>query len=143
MTDACIITCAVSGAVANKQHCEAIPYTPEEYAKEVRRARDAGASIVHIHARKPTARRPSSPSDYRPSPRRPGRDAGHHHQLLDRRGRPADGRARRAHHRPAPEIAALNMGSMNYAKYSEKRKEFVFNFVFANSFDDIVFLRSG
>ena len=34
-----------------------------------------------------------------------------------------------------PEVAALNMGSMNYAKYSRSRKEFVFNMVFANPFD--------
>ena len=34
-----------------------------------------------------------------------------------------------------PDVAALNMGSMNYAKYSARRKEFVFNFVFENSFD--------
>jgi 3-keto-5-aminohexanoate cleavage enzyme len=39
-----------------------------------------------------------------------------------------------------PEIGALNMGSMNYAKYSAKRRAFVFNFVFENSFGDIVFL---
>src|SRR5919109_5398860 len=39
-----------------------------------------------------------------------------------------------------PEIGALNMGSMNYARYSSKRKAFVFNFVFENHFDDIVFL---
>jgi uncharacterized protein (DUF849 family) len=39
-----------------------------------------------------------------------------------------------------PEIGALNMGSMNYAKYSSKRKGFVFNFVFENHFDDIIFL---
>src|ERR671918_2563137 len=39
-----------------------------------------------------------------------------------------------------PEIGALNMGSMNYAKYSPKRKGFVFNFVFENNFDDIIFL---
>ena len=37
-----------------------------------------------------------------------------------------------------PEVAALNMGSMNYAKYSRKRKEFVFKFVFENSFDEII-----
>ena len=30
------------------------------------------------------------------------------------------------------------MGSMNYAKYSKRRKEFVFGFVFENSFDDII-----
>ena len=39
-----------------------------------------------------------------------------------------------------PEVGALNMGSMNYAKYSPKRKSFVFNFVFENSFDDIIYL---
>src|SRR6185295_14573447 len=37
-----------------------------------------------------------------------------------------------------PEVAALNMGSMNYAKYSEKRKQFVFDMVFINSFTDIL-----
>src|SRR5205823_7852663 len=39
-----------------------------------------------------------------------------------------------------PEVGALNMGSMNYARYSAKRRAFVFNFVFENRFDDIVFL---
>jgi 3-keto-5-aminohexanoate cleavage enzyme len=53
MSDTAIITCALSGAVANKEQCPGIPYTPEEYAKEARRARDAGASMVHIHARTP------------------------------------------------------------------------------------------
>ena len=37
-----------------------------------------------------------------------------------------------------PHIAALNMGSMNYAKWRAQKKNFAFNFVFANSFDDIV-----
>jgi uncharacterized protein (DUF849 family) len=44
-------------------------------------------------------------------------------------------------------MAALNMGSMNYAKYSEKRKGFVFDFVFPNPFSDILmaaeFMREG
>jgi uncharacterized protein (DUF849 family) len=35
-------------------------------------------------------------------------------------------------------VAALNMGSMNYAKYSARRKEFVFQTVFANPFDEII-----
>lgn len=39
-----------------------------------------------------------------------------------------------------PEIGALNMGSMNYARYSPKRKGFVFTLVFENSFDDIIYL---
>ncbi len=37
-----------------------------------------------------------------------------------------------------PDVAALNMSSMNYAKYSRKRKDFVFKAVFENSFDTII-----
>jgi len=37
-----------------------------------------------------------------------------------------------------PDVAALNMGSMNYAKYSRKRRDFVFKFVFANPFEEII-----
>jgi uncharacterized protein (DUF849 family) len=37
-----------------------------------------------------------------------------------------------------PEVAALNMGSMNYAKYSASRKDFVFKLVFTNPFDEIL-----
>jgi uncharacterized protein (DUF849 family) len=37
-----------------------------------------------------------------------------------------------------PDVAALNMSSMNYAKYSERRKEFVFQAVFENSFATII-----
>jgi uncharacterized protein (DUF849 family) len=39
-----------------------------------------------------------------------------------------------------PDVAALNMGSMNYAKYSRSRRDFVFSMVFANPFDEIVAL---
>ncbi len=39
-----------------------------------------------------------------------------------------------------PDVAALNMGSMNYAKYSKRRKDFVFKAVFENSFDTIITL---
>ena len=31
-----VITCAISGALANREQCPAIPYTPEEYAAEAR-----------------------------------------------------------------------------------------------------------
>src|SRR5213592_5234240 len=48
-----IITNSISGTVANRDQCPAIPYTPEEYAAEARRAVDEGASQIHIHARKP------------------------------------------------------------------------------------------
>jgi 3-keto-5-aminohexanoate cleavage enzyme len=141
LQDPAIITCAVSGAVANKQQCPAIPYTPEEYAKEVRRARDAGASMVHIHARQPDGTPTVAVEHYRAITQ----------AILAETpdiivnfstgwvGLPM---AERVAHITdlKPEIGALNMGSMNYAKYSRKRKGFVFNFVFENHFDDIIFL---
>jgi uncharacterized protein (DUF849 family) len=37
-----------------------------------------------------------------------------------------------------PEVAALNMGSLNYAKYSRSRRDFVFKFVFVNPFEEII-----
>jgi uncharacterized protein (DUF849 family) len=42
-----------------------------------------------------------------------------------------------------PEIAALNMGTMNYSKYSEKRKSFVFDMVFPNTYGKIMKLISA
>ena len=52
--DKVIISCALTGAVTTKSHCPAIPYTPVEIAEEAKRAYDAGAAIVHIHARTDT-----------------------------------------------------------------------------------------
>ena len=141
MDDPCIITCAVSGAVANKDQCPGIPYTPEEYAKEVRRARDAGATMVHIHAREPNCTPTVKPEHYRAITQAvlaetPDIIINYSTGWV---GLPM---AERVAHitELKPEIGALNMGSMNYAKYSSKRKGFVFNFVFENHFDDIIFL---
>jgi 3-keto-5-aminohexanoate cleavage enzyme len=139
--DACIVTCAVSGAVANKQQCPGIPYTPEEYAKEVRRARDAGASMVHIHARTPDGAPTVEPKHYRAITQAVLAEAPDIivNYSTGWVGLPM---AERVGHitELRPEVGALNMGSMNYAKYSPKRKDFVFNFVFQNSFEDIIFL---
>src|ERR687884_1346808 len=52
-SDPCIITNSISGAVANREQCPAIPYTPEEYGEEARRAVEEGAAMIHIHARTP------------------------------------------------------------------------------------------
>jgi uncharacterized protein (DUF849 family) len=140
-SDSCIITCAVSGAVANKQQCAAIPYTPEEYAKEAGRARDAGASMVHIHARTPAGVPSVDPVDYRAITQAILAEAP---DIIINYSTGWVGvpMAERVGHisQLKPEIGALNMGSMNYARYSSRRKAFVFNFVFANHFDDIVFL---
>ena len=139
--DRCVITCAVSGAVANKNQCEGIPYTPEEYAKEVRRARDAGASMVHIHAREPNGTPTVKPEHYKAITQAILAESP---DIIINYSTGAVGipMAERVGHivELTPEIGALNMGSMNYAKYSPKRKGFVFNFVFENHFDDIIFL---
>ena len=46
-----VITCALTGVLANRSQCPGIPYPPAESAEEARRAHEAGASVVHIHAR--------------------------------------------------------------------------------------------
>jgi 3-keto-5-aminohexanoate cleavage enzyme len=101
LDDPVVITCSISGTIANRDQCPAIPYTPKEYAAEARRIVDDGGVMIHIHARRPD-------------------------------GTPSYLRELR------PEVAALNMGSMNYAKYSRRRKDFVFKTVFANPFDEII-----
>ncbi|MEA2312035.1 MAG: 3-keto-5-aminohexanoate cleavage enzyme, partial [Solirubrobacteraceae bacterium] len=53
LDDPVILTCSISGAVANRDQCPAIPYTPEEYAAEARRIVDEGGAMIHIHARRP------------------------------------------------------------------------------------------
>ncbi len=86
--DPVIISNSISGAIANRDQCPAIPYTPEEYAAEARRAVDEGASQIHIHARTPdgtpSLRDRGLPRDHRGDP---GRGRRRDHQLLDRRDR--------------------------------------------------------
>src|SRR3954451_11296682 len=53
LADPVVITCAISGTLANRDQCPAIPYTPEEYAAEARRIVDEGGVHIHIHARRP------------------------------------------------------------------------------------------
>ena len=48
-----VITAALTGVLATRDQCPAIPYTPQEIGEEAKRAADAGAAIVHIHARSP------------------------------------------------------------------------------------------
>ncbi|MDQ3954404.1 MAG: 3-keto-5-aminohexanoate cleavage protein [Actinomycetota bacterium] len=139
--DACIITCALSGVAANRDQCPAIPYTPADYAAEAKRAADAGASVVHIHARYPDGRPSYRIEEYKAITKAILEAAP---DLIINFSTGAVGIPieERVHHITAlrPEIGALNMGSMNYAKYSSKRKSLVFDFVFANPFSEITFL---
>ncbi|MEA2499738.1 MAG: 3-keto-5-aminohexanoate cleavage enzyme [Actinomycetota bacterium] len=139
--DACIITCALSGVAANREQCPGIPYTPEEYAAEAKRAFDAGASVVHIHARYPDGRPSFRIEEYRDITLAI-LDAAPNLVINLSTGAIGVPIEQRVHQITAlkPEIGALNMGSMNYAKYSSKRKSIVFDFVFANPFGEIMFL---
>jgi 3-keto-5-aminohexanoate cleavage enzyme len=137
--DPCILTCSISGAVAGRDQCPAIPYTPEEYAAEARRAVDEGASMIHIHARTPAGVPSFEVEDFRAITEaiKGAVDDVIVNYSTGAVGVPVEKRI--AYLRELrPDVAALNMGSMNYAKYSPRRKEFVFKLVFENSFDTLV-----
>lgn len=139
MTKKTVISAALTGVLATREQCPAIPYTPKEIAEEAARAAQEGAAIVHIHARTPNGGPDWSAETF----------AEIYAEVRARSdvivnfstgavGIPAEERI--AHIRELkPEIAALNMGSMNYAMYSERRKEFIHDHVFANPFRDIRF----
>jgi len=135
-----ILTAALTGVLTTRAQSPAIPYTPDEIAEEAQRSVEAGASIVHIHARQDDGR--------------PAYDVGTYARIdAAVRARCPDviinystgaigvTREERVAHIAAlrPDMAALNMGSMNYAIYSSKHKTFHHDHVFANPFGDILF----
>ena len=134
-----VVTAALTGVLATREQCPAIPYTPKEIGEEAKRAADAGAAIVHIHARTADGSPDWSVETF----------AEIFNEVRSRTdvivnfstgaiGIPPEERI--AHIRDLrPEMAALNMGSMNYAIYSEKKKAFYHDHVFANPFRDIQF----
>jgi 3-keto-5-aminohexanoate cleavage enzyme len=139
-----IITCSISGTVANRDQCPAIPYTPEEYAAEAKRAVDEGASMIHIHARTPDGVPSYEVEDFRAITEAIRAEVD---DVIINYSTGAIGvslEKRIEYLRECrPDVAALNMSSMNYAKYSRRRKDFVFKAVFENSFDTIIeFIRA-
>jgi 3-keto-5-aminohexanoate cleavage enzyme len=137
--DPAIVVCSISGAVASREQCPAIPYTPEEYAAEAKRAVDEGASMIHIHARTPEGVPSFEVEDFRAITE--AINAAVDDVIVNYStgaiGVPIEKRIEYLREL-RPDVAALNMSSMNYAKYSQRRKEFVFKTVFENSFDTIV-----
>ncbi len=135
-----VITCSISGAIANREQCPAIPYTPAEYAAEARRIVDEGGVHIHIHARKPDGTPSYEIEDFQAitdAIRGEVSDAAIVNFSTGTIGVPV---SKRIEYLRAcrPEVAALNMGSMNYAKYSKSRKQFVFSMVFENPFPEII-----
>jgi 3-keto-5-aminohexanoate cleavage enzyme len=137
--DPVVISCSISGVIANRDQCPAIPYTPQEYAAEARRAVDEGASQIHIHARRPDGTPSYEVEDFKAITEAILAEVGDVivNYSTGAIGIPIE---KRIEYLRAcrPDVAALNMSSMNYAKYSRRRKDFVFKAVFENSFDTII-----
>lgn len=135
--DVCVVTCALSGVLANRRQCPGIPYTPAEIGEEARRAYEAGAVVAHIHARNDDGSPTFSPAVFarikeEVRSRCPIILNFSTGTILD------DVREQCAYIRESrPEIAALNMGTMNYSKYSRKRKAFDFDMIFPNTYEKI------
>jgi len=136
--DKVVITCALTGVLANRKHCPGIPYTPAEIADEAKRAYDAGAAVVHLHARNDDGSPTFAPevfakikSEIRARcPIILNYSSG---TILD------DITEQQTYLRAdKPEIGALNMGTMNYAKYSKSRKSFAFDMIFPNPYSKII-----
>lgn len=136
--DKVVVTCALTGVLADRRQCEAIPYTPAEIADEAKRAYDAGASVVHIHARNDDGSPTFEPAVFAKikeeirarCPIILNFSSG---TILE------DVSQQQACLRDSmPEIGALNMGTMNYSKYSKSKKQFAFDMVFPNPYSKII-----
>ena len=136
-----ILSAALTGAATNRQHCPYIPYTPIEIAEEAKRARDAGASIVHIHAREDNGM-PSWRLEVFQQIKEEVRKRCP--EIIINFSTGAIGltpKERVNHILPTkPDMAAFNMGSMNHAIYSKRKKQFYWNGVFENSFDTLQYV---
>ena len=137
--DKVIITVAPTGLAANRAQCPAIPYTPDEIAEEAYRSWQAGASVVHIHAREDDGTPTQKVEVYKAI--KDKIQAKCNLIINFSTGTVGVPKEERIRHitELKPSLGALNMGSMNYAKYSPKRKEFVFDFCFENRFETIEF----
>ncbi|MEM9853945.1 MAG: 3-keto-5-aminohexanoate cleavage protein [Pseudomonadota bacterium] len=150
-----IITCAVTGAIHTPSMTPYLPVTPDEIATEAIAAAEAGAAILHLHARDPETGRPDqSPegfSAFLPRIKQATSavinitTGGSPYMTVEERVAPAA--------QFQPEVASLNMGSMNFGLYPmlNRFKEFKFDWerahlegsrdlVFRNSFKDIEYV---
>lgn len=150
-----IITCAVTGSIHTPTMSPHLPLTPDEIAKDSIAAAEAGAAIIHLHARDPKDGRPTpSPEVFMQFlPRiKQACDAvvnittggGHGMTLQERLAAPL---------RASPEMTSLNMGSMNFGLFPmlERYKDFKYewerthlensrDFIFRNTFKDIEYV---
>lgn len=114
-----IITCAVTGAIHTPSMSPYLPVTPDEIADAAIEACQAGAAIVHLHARDPQTGKPDQrPEAFAPflksiAQRSPAiinlTTGGSPYMTVQERMRPA--------HVFKPEIASMNMGTMNFGLF--------------------------
>ncbi|MGR3316470.1 3-keto-5-aminohexanoate cleavage protein [Roseovarius indicus] len=153
--DKVIISCAVTGAIHTPSMTPHLPITPDEIAEAAIGAAEAGAAILHLHARDPETGRPDQSVEafggFLPRIKQATgavvniTTGGSPYMKVDERAAPA------AHWQP--EVASLNMGSMNFgffpllAKYKEFQHEWERehlensrDLVFRNSFQDIEYV---
>jgi uncharacterized protein (DUF849 family) len=150
-----IITCAVTGAIHTPSMSPHLPVTPAEIADAAISAAEAGAAIIHLHARDPKDGRPTQDpavfAEFLPKIKSSTNavinitTGGSPHMTVQERLRPA--------HHFQPEVASLNMGSMNFGLYPmlERTKEFKHQWevdhlknsrdlVFKNTFADVEYI---
>lgn len=154
MSDKVIITCAVTGSIHTPSMSPYLPVTAQQIADAALEAAEAGAAIVHLHARNPEDGRPDqSPEAFEPFLRviKQRSDVvinlttgGSPYMSVEERIQPAA--------TWKPEIASLNMGSMNFGLFPLLKRfnefqhqwepamlEASHDLVFRNSFKDIRF----
>ncbi len=150
-----IITCAITGSIHTPSMSPHLPITPEQIAESAIGAAEAGAAIVHLHARNPQTGRPDqSPEAFMKFvPRIKQRtnvvinltSGGAPTMRVEERVMPAA--------TLKPEVASLNMGSMNFALFPMlgRYKEFKHDWeqpylegtrdlIFRNTFKDIEYV---
>ncbi|MCB4861525.1 3-keto-5-aminohexanoate cleavage protein [Sphingobium sp. PNB] len=147
-----IISCALTGAVHTPSMSPHLPVTPDEIAQQAIEAAEAGASVLHLHARDPETGRPTPDPDVFMQflPRiKQATDAVVNITTGGGQGMSLDERLA-APLRASPELCSLNMGSMNFGMYPmlERYKSFQHDWeaahleasrdwIFKNTFRDI------
>lgn len=150
-----IITCAITGGIHTPTMSDALPVTPQEIADQSVAAAEAGAAILHLHARVPATGEPTGDPDifaqFLPSIRQ-RTDAVIN---LTTGGSPSMSVSDRlsAASRFSPEMCSLNMGSMNFGlfpvadrytnwkhSWEEPYLRSSDDFIFRNTFRDIAYI---